>query len=169
MTTRIAIAVAALLLSGLLGWEWRDRSADIEAAEARAKAERVVAEYAKAEAYLQAKYRRAEQQIAQGQSKAGDDAEGRNAQIQSDYERRIAGAESANRRLHNRWQAAIATCELSRDSAIASAVAEQDRLRRESAERIVRDVRLAQSERDEAVDRYVALQEAYEAMRRPAP
>ena len=154
--------LAAILGAGWAGWEWRDRSADIEAAEAKAKAERVVSEYAKAEADLQAKYRKAEQarteavaEAASQYSKGVSDAQAKSAAV-------VADLRAGNVRLRQHWQGAIATCDLSRDSAAALAAEREAELREQGAADLVR---LA-AEADAQVK---ALQEAYEAMRRPAP
>lgn len=157
-----AVVLAAILGAGWAGWEWRDRSADIEAAEARAKAEKIIGDFAKAEAELQAKYRKAEQarteavaEAASQYNKGVSDAQAKSAAV-------VADLRAGNVRLRQHWQGAIATCDLSRDSAAALAAEREAELREQGAADLVR---LA-AEADAQVR---ALQEAYEAMRRPAP
>lgn len=157
-----AVVLAAILGAGWAGWEWRDRSADIEAAEAKVKAERVIAEYAKAEAELQAKYRKAEQARVDGLAAIAEQSEVRIREIQSEADALAAGLRAGNVRLRQHWQGAIATCDLSRDTAAALAAEREAELREQGAADLVR---LA-AEADAQVR---ALQEAYEAMRRPAP
>ena len=152
-------AGAVILLAGLVyggnrayGWAYTN---GYNAANVRA--EKVIAEFAKAEADAQVKARKAEQALAAGIAQAQDEAGKRNEQIEVDYQRRIAGVVSDRDRLRKLWQAERATDELADSAAIAAAVAEQDRLRRESAARIVRAAETVQSERDEVIDRYEAV------------
>lgn len=126
---------------------------------ANVRAEKIIGDFARAEAEAQERARKVEQQITDKQSEAGDDADAREQQIQADYDRRIAGADRERDRLSKLW-GACETSLLSSSAAAAAEAAEQDRLRRESAARVLRAVELAQSERDEAVDRYVAVEQA---------
>lgn len=155
-------AGAVILLAGLAyggyrayGWAYTN---GYNAANVRA--EKVIAEFARAEADAQAKARKAEQAVAAGIAQAQDEAGKRNDQIELDYQRRIAGVVSDRDRLRKLWQAERATDELADSAAIAAAVAEQDRLRRESAARIVRAAETVQSERDEVIDRYEAVRKS---------
>lgn len=146
---RVCMAGAAVLLFGL--WAY-GRGID----RGREDLDKHLLADKAAEAKAQEDVRRKEQAIAANQAQAGNDAEARNAEIQAEYERRLAGADADNRRLRQHW-AACETGRLSGDSAAAAASAEQDRLRAASRERVLRAVRLAQSERDEAVERYEAV------------
>jgi hypothetical protein len=153
---------AVILLAGLAygghrayGWAYTN---GYNAANVRA--EKVIGVFAKAEAKAQAKARKAEQALAAGVAQAQDEADKRNEQIEVDYQRRIAGVVSERDRLRKLWQAERATDELADSAAIAAAVAEQDRLRRESAARIVRAAETVQSERDEVIDRYEAVRKS---------
>lgn len=147
---REAVSVALLLAAGWLGWEWRDRSADAEKAT-------TVAKHATALADAQAKAREAEQALTDGLAQADDEADQRDEQIERDYQRRIAAVVSDRDRLQKLWRAERATDRLADDSEAARAADEQDRLRRESAARIVRATERAQAERDEVIDRYEAV------------
>jgi len=79
-------------------------------------------------------------------------------------EARAAAAESAAGRLRKLW-GQCETDALAGSAAAAAAAAEQDRLREASARRIERAVELAQSERNEAVDRYEAVRTTHNAAR----
>lgn len=127
---------------------------------ANVRAEQIIAEMARAEADAQARARKAEQALAAEQADAGERADERDEQIERDYQRRIAAVVSDRDRLQKLWRAERATDRLA-DSAEAAAEADrQDRLRRESAARIVRAVERVQSERDEVIDRYEAVRKA---------
>lgn len=125
----------------------------------RARTEAVIAEFMEAERDALAKARAAEQATTRAQAEAADAARERETRIHEDYERRIAGIDADRDRLQEHWRA-CATDRLSAGAAAAGALAEADRLRRESAARIVRAVELAQSERDEVIDMYQAVYEA---------
>lgn len=127
---------------------------------ANVRAEKIIGDFAKAEADAQARARKAEQAAGNGIAAAQDEAGKRNEQIESDYQRRIAGVVSDRDRLRKLWQAERATDQLADSAAAVAATAEQDRLRRESAARIVRAVEQVQSERDEVIDRYEAVRAA---------
>lgn len=152
MTRAHLLAGLLLFLAGcLLGREWRDRSADL--AESR---QEVKAMSGQVEAVQAA--RQAEQAQAQAQQAAGDKADKQEARINADYDARLAAAGTGADygRLNRLW----AQCEtqlLSNGAAAAAEAAGQDRLRRESAARVVRAVESVQAERDEVVDRYGAL------------
>lgn len=132
---------------------------------ANVRAEKIIGEFAKAEADAQAKARKAERATTEGIANAQDEAGKRYEQIESDYQRRIAGVVSDRDRLRKLWQAERATDQLADSAATAAAAAEQDRLRRESAARIVRAVEQVQSERDEVIDRYEAVRKAHEGIK----
>lgn len=158
------IAVAALVLAACAwgGWEWRDRSADAAIATMRADAERKMADAARAEAAVVRRAQKAERAIAADQDTADTEASARNDTIEQDYRRRLAGFGAERDRLQDRW----ATCEtdrLAQGAGAAAAAAEQDRSRRDSAARIVRAAEIAQSERDEVIDRYEAVRRAVNA------
>jgi len=154
---RIAIAIiAALLWSGAMfgaGWAWRGD---------RAKTAVATGEAATGKQALQVEQaaRAAEHQQAAATQGAANSATTREKKIDADYDARIAaalaGRDSELGRLRNEW-AACETSRLSDPAAAAAEAARQDGLRRASAARIVRACELAQSERDEAVDRYQAV------------
>ena len=153
MTRAHILAGLLIFLAGcLLGREWRDRSADL--AESRQESKRLTAQV---QAVQQA--RAVEQKQARVQQSAGDAADKREAQIDADYDARLAaaGSDGDNGRLSRLW-GQCETDRLSERAATAAEASEQDRLRRESAARIVRDVESVQSERDEVIDRYNAIQ-----------
>ena len=152
------LILAAIVGAGWAGWEFRDRSADIEAAEARAHAEKVIGDFAKAEAELQAKYRKAERARTEAVARASKQyAKGReDAQDKADAV--VADLRAGNVRLRQHWQGAVATCGVSRDSAVALAAERYAELREQGAADLVR----LGAEADAQVR---ALQEAYEAMR----
>jgi hypothetical protein len=159
VTIPYAKEAGALVLLALLAWGGHGLyRAGYNAANVRA--EKVIGEFAKAEADAQARARKAEQQAAEGIARAQDDAGKRNDRIESDYQRRIAGVVSERDRLQVLWRAERATDSLSDSAGAAAALDEQDRLRRESAARIVRATEQVQSERDEAIDRYEAVRQS---------
>ncbi|HEY0201131.1 MAG TPA: hypothetical protein VGC24_05515 [Burkholderiaceae bacterium] len=151
---RIVIIALALLLwtaaAFLAGREWRDRSADIAAAASETHA-------AVAAADAQAQARTTEKIQATATQAAAYSAAARKDKIDADYDARIAAAVAGRDadigRLRQQW-AGCETSRLSDPAAAAAAAAEEDRLRRASAARIVRSTELAQSERDECIDRY---------------
>lgn len=153
MITRahILAGIGLFLLGCLAGREWRDRSADL--AESRQEVRQLAGQVEAVQ-----EVRKVEQAQSQAQQAAGDKADEQKGKIDADYDARLAaaGAGADYGRLNRLW----AQCEtqlLSSGAAAAAATAEKDRLRRESAARIVRDVESAQAERDEVVDRYGAL------------
>jgi|GEM_PF-1153429 len=152
MTRAQILAGLLLFLAGcLLGREWRDRSAEIAAGKQEVKQ---LAGQVQAEQQARA----VEQKQSQAQQAAGDTADKREAQINADYDKRLASA--GNGGDHGRLSQLWGQCEtdrLSERAATAAEAAGQDRLRRESAARIVRDVESVQSERDEVIERYQAL------------
>jgi len=68
-------------------------------------------------------------------------------EIESDSARRVADLESGNLRLRKLWAGSETQC-LSETAASAAELAGQDRLRRESSERIIRAVETVQAQRD---------------------
>ncbi len=154
---RILIAVGAFVVWSVLafgaGWLWRgDRAETVQATQG--------ATAAKGEAKAQAAARTQEQHQVVAIQAAGDSADKREEQINADYDTRLAaalaGRDADIGRLRQQWQASAATARLSSDAAIAAAAAEADGLRRAGAARVLRATELAQSERDEAIDRYEA-------------
>jgi len=146
----LAAFVAWTALAFWMGREWRDRSADLTTAtsETAAVKDSLTAEQGA---------RAVEHQQAAATQGVADKAATRKDKIDDDYDARIkaaiAGRDSELGELRKQW----AGCETDRLSGGAAAVAEaaeQDRLRRASAARIVRACELAQSERDEVIDRY---------------
>jgi hypothetical protein len=157
---RILAGSTALLLI-LAGWQYTLLAAkDVTIAERdtaiskleTAAAEREAAIAGEREAF-EAAARKADQEHAKKLQDAANAATARESQIEQDYARRIAGADAERDRLRSHWSV-CETGKLSAGAALAGEVAEQDRLRRESAARIVRAVEQLQSERDELVDRY---------------
>lgn len=151
----LRIAALAVVALGLvfLGWWLRGGIAG----KAQAKSERTqLFEQINAEQAA----RLAEKTVAKAQASAGDAANAREAKIDDDYQERlasaVAGRDSELGRVRKLW-GQCETDRLSGSAAAAAEVAEQDRLRDASAARIVRAVELAQSERDEAIDRYEAV------------
>lgn len=68
-------------------------------------------------------------------------------EIEADSARRVADLESGNLRLRKLWAGSETEC-LSETAASAAELAGQDRLRRESSERIIRAVETVQAQRD---------------------
>jgi phosphate starvation-inducible protein PhoH len=151
---RIVIGIIAFVawtaLAFWMGREWRDRSADLTTAtiETATVKESLTAEQGA---------RAVEHQQAAATQGAADKATTREDKIDADYDERIAaavaGRDSELGRIRKLW-AGCETDRLSGGAAAAAEAAEQDRLRRASAARIVRACELAQSERDETIDRY---------------
>lgn len=157
--------LGAVLLA-VLGWKaygWAYDNGAKEGDSRAAKAELALSlaerNWAQQERLAEAKARSQEHDINKGQTTAQDEADDRHAQIQADYDRRIAGADRERDRLSKLW-GACETNLLSSGAELAGAIAEQDRLRSASAARVVRATELAQSERDEAIDRYNAVEQA---------
>jgi hypothetical protein len=137
-------------LMGLAGWSWRGDRAEL----ADAKGQAVVAQAQTAQAQ---ELRQVDRQQVVATQGAGDAADAREEKINADYEERlsaaVAGRDSDLGRLRHLW-AGCETQRLADGAATSAEAAEQDRLRAASAARVLRAVELAQSERDEAVDRY---------------
>lgn len=154
---RIAIAIIATLLwSGAMfgaGWAWRGDRAEAAVATGEAATGKQALQVEQAARVTEHKQAAATQG-------AADSATTREDKIDADYDARIAaavaGRDSELGRLRNEW-AACETSRLSDPAAAAAEIARKDGLRRASAARIVRACELAQSERDEAVDRYQAI------------
>ena len=156
MNKTVIAIVVTLLWSAICGWsgyKWRDMKADTAIAQKDAE---ITASQAQAEAVV----REAEKRQATAAQAAGDSADAKREQIEAEYQERIDAAvadrDSELGRVRKLW-GQCETDSLSDAAASAAAVAEQDRLRNASAARIVRAVELAQSERDEAIDRYLAI------------
>lgn len=151
-----ALIVVILLLAGVVVWQRASvANANHQAEDANATAEAARTLRMAAERTLKAE--RAQHEAVQA---AADTADTRQEKIDADYQTRIAaavaGRDSQLGRLRRLW-GSCETQRLSDGAAAAAAAAEEDRLRRASAAGIVRAVELAQSERDEAVDRYQAV------------
>ncbi|MBB5675527.1 hypothetical protein [Xanthomonas arboricola] len=159
---RHAIAIIATLLWSAAmfgaGWAWRGDRAEGAASEQEAGT--ALGALAGEQAA-----RATEHQQAASAQQAGDKATTREDKIDADYDARIAaavaGRDSELGRVRRLW-AGCETGRLSGGAAAAAEAAEQDRLRGASAARVVRACELAQSERDEAVDRYQAVQSTAE-------
>lgn len=147
----IAIWLLSLLGSFLAGREWRSRSCEL----ARGLAERKLQQR---EAQTITRTRDLERKLMLAQQLASDDASTREAKIDAQYSARLAAAGNGTDygRLSRLW-GQCETDRLSEHAAAAAEVAGQDRLRRESAARIVRDVETLQSERDQLIDLYLAI------------
>ena len=144
----IALWLLSLLGSFWAGREWRSRSCEL--VQSRAEAERH-----ERNAQAIAQVRDLEQKSMQAQKAASDAASTREATIDAQYDARLAAA--GNGADYGRLSKLWGQCEtdrLSERAAASAEVAGQDRLRRESAARIVRDVETLQSERDEMIERY---------------
>jgi len=146
----LAAFVAWTAAAFWMGREWRDRSADVDVAtsETAAVKDSLIAEQGA---------RAVEQQQAVATQDAADAADAREDKTDADYNARmvaaVAGRDSELGRLRKQW-AGCETARLSGDAAAAAEAAEQDRLRQASAARIVWACERAQSERNEAIDRY---------------
>ena len=153
----IYTAIVGLIGHAVGEWQGNKRAAKAELALShleRDSAYRLAEEQAKARAEEQAK--------AAAVAKVAEQYEREKADAQAKSEAVVAGLRAGTVRLRQHWQAAVATCELSAGSAAARHADEITQLRAESAARIVR----LGAEADAQVR---ALQEAYEALRRPAP
>ncbi|WP_155282165.1 hypothetical protein [Xanthomonas vasicola] len=154
---RIALAIIATLVwSGAMfgaGWTWRGDRA--EGATSEQKAGTALGALAGEQTA-----RATEHQQAAAAQGAADSAATREDRIDADYDARIAaavaGRDSELGRVRRLW-AGCETDRLSGGAAAAAEAAKQDRLRGASAARVVRACELAQSERDEAIDRYQAV------------
>lgn len=149
----VLLAVAWFIGSGLYQWGYDT---------ANVRAEKVIGEFARAEAEAQEKARAAERQMAEAVAEAANEYERGMADARAKADRVVADLRAGNLRLRQHWQASVATCELSGSAAAALHAEQQAQLRAESAARIVR----LGAEADAQIR---ALQEAYEALRRPAP
>lgn len=130
----------------------------------------------KAELALAHVQRDAAQQVAMAEARAREieqkriesiaEIEGKHAiemgRIESEVETLVSDLRAGNVRLRQHWQGAVATCDVSRDSAAALAAEREAELREQGAADLVR----VAAEADAKVR---ALQDAYEALRRPAP
>jgi len=149
---RVLTIVWLLSLCGSFwaGREWRSRSCDL----AQSLAERKLQQE---KARTINRTRDLERKLMLLQQTASDDASAREAEIDAQYDARLAAAgDGADYGRLSRLWGQCETERLSERSAAAAEVAGQDRLRRESAARIVRYVETLQSERDELIDRYRA-------------
>jgi hypothetical protein len=152
-----ACFVLALLLLAVAGWQQiRVLEAQREMLAAQADLAAYRADVARQTKEASEAAREAEQKQAAMLIAADDAAHKRRTQIEQDYQRRIAGLDADRERLRMHW-GACETGRLAQGAALAGALAEADELRRASAARIVRAVELAQSERDEVIDRYNAV------------
>jgi len=146
----LAAFVVWTALAFWMGREWRDRSADLDTATAATDA-------AQDEATAQAGVREVEHKQAAATQGVADKAATSKDKIDDDYKARmaaaVAGRDSELGELRKQW-AGCETDRLSGDTAAAAEAAEQDRLRRASAARVVWACETVQSERDEAIDRY---------------
>jgi|GEM_PF-6670954 len=161
-----ALIAVILLLAGVVVWQRATVATAKHSAEtANATAEAARTLWMEAERTLKAE--RTQRAATQA---AADSADNRQEKINADYQNRVAaavaGRDSELGRLRRLW-GSCETQRLSDGAAAAAEVAEEDRLRRASAAGIVRAVELAQSERDEAIDRYQALGAPAEIVGKP--
>lgn len=151
-----ALAILLLLSIGAMGYLlW-----SAEASDNRAEAYERRASDAELDAASIRMTLAEERGINESLRRAANAADSREEQINADYDRRIAAADAGHESELGQLRKLWGSCEtgrLSSGAVAASEAAEQDRLRRASAARIVRAVELAQSERDEAIDRYEAV------------
>lgn len=159
MNRTVAIVVAFVVwtvLAAFIGWRWKDKTCDLT--ESRQETAGVKESLA-----AEQKVRETEHKQAAATQSAADSADTRKDKINDDFDTRIAaavaGRDSELGRIRKLW-AGCETNRLSDGAAAAAEVAEQDRLRRASAARVVRACELAQSERDETIDRYQAVSAA---------
>lgn len=158
MNRTLAIIVAFVVwtaLAGFVGWKWKDKTCDL------ADANKLLSNTTQS-LQVEQQARHTEHKQAAATQSAADSADTRKDKINDDYDTRIAaavaGRDSELGRIRKLW-AGCETNRLSDGAAAAAEAAEQDRLRRASAARVVRACELAQSERDEAIDRYQAIQQ----------
>ncbi|MEE7545755.1 hypothetical protein HF319_00695 [Xanthomonas sp. Kuri4-1] len=150
----VGIAGALLWSAAMFaaGWAWRGDRAGAADARQQAGASAAVVQQVN-------DTRATEHAQAQATQAVADTADTQEEKIDADYQERLAaalaGRDSELGRLRQQW-AGCETARLSDPASAAAAAAEEDRLRRASAARVVRACELAQSERDEAVDRYQA-------------
>ncbi|UYK67831.1 hypothetical protein NG831_06605 [Xanthomonas sacchari] len=153
MNRTLAIIVAFVAwtaLAAFIGWKWKDKTCDLTESQQEAAG-------VKDSLTAEQQARETEHKQAAATQSAADSADTRKDKINDDYDARIAaavaGRDSELGRLRKQW-AGCETNRLSDGAAAAAEAAEQDRLRRASAARVVRACELAQSERDEVIDRY---------------
>ncbi len=158
----ILIVVFYTAIVGVLGHAVGDWQGDRRANKAELALAHVQRDAAQQVAVAEAKARQVEQDRAEAVAQVADAYEKGKADAQAKADRVVADLRAGNVRLRQHWQGAIATCDVSRDSAAALAAEREAELRAESASRIVR----IGAEADAKVR---ALQDAYEALRRPAP
>lgn len=158
----ILIVVVYTAIVGVLGHaagEWQGNKRASKAELALAHVQRDAAQQV---ATAEAKARQVEQDRAEAVAQAAQAYEKGKADAQSKADRVVADLRAGTVRLRQHWQASVATCGVSRDSAAALAVEREAQLRAESAARII-------GVGAEADAKVKALQDAYEALRRPAP
>lgn len=114
---KMAIAVAALALSFWAGWEWRDRSADLAAADS------ATAAWKHAEGQ-QRGARTTEQQAGQALATIGDKHEQDREAAETVPDAVVADLRAGNLRLRREWQG----CEAQRLSDAAAGASERDAL-----------------------------------------
>lgn len=133
-------ALAALVLAACLwghGYHAARTAGLLALQMERNKAEQMIADMAQAEAKAQADARKAERagQAAVDAVAAKYEQEKTDAQAAAD--RLVADLRAGNKRLHDRWQASIATSRLSSDAQAARLADEAERDRQGSAARII--------------------------------
>jgi hypothetical protein len=129
MQVKALIALGLLALSAWLGWEWRDRSADLAIATLEAKAN-------KAEALAQANARKVEQERQAGTNAAAERYEQGKKDAQAEADRIVAGLANGSLRLRKHW-AACETGRLSDRAATAGELEAERKLRAEAVGRII--------------------------------
>lgn len=157
----LIVAISATIVA-VIAYSIGAASGDRRAAKAELALSHMERDAAYQLAEEQAKARALERAKAAAVAKVAEEYEREKADAQAKSEAVVAGLRAGTVRLRQHWQAAVATCDVSRDSATARHADEIAQLRAESAARIIR----VGAEADAQVK---ALQEAYEALRRPAP
>lgn len=155
---QLYVTLAVLLAAFAGGWGLRALKAERDALE-------VAAQHQEAVAAAVARARETDSSVQRETIVITDVSEAEREKIHEEYEQRLrdarAGHDGELGRLRQQW-GACETGRLADGAAAAGAAAEEDRLRRESAARIVRACELAQSERDEVIDRYEAVRRAFD-------
>lgn len=152
------LLLGAVLGMFALGWTWRGDRAERAALE-------VEVQHREALARAVARAREVDTGVRQETVIITDVSEAERERIHEEYEERVrrirAGHADDVGRMRQQW-AACETGRLADGAAAAGAAAEEDRLRREGLQGVLRDVRLLQAERDEVIDRYEVVRRAFD-------
>lgn len=147
--SQILLTIKACILLGLLGLAYYlgGASARVDLAQYKEKTAANTAKVANLATVASELARKAEQARALELAQIATEHEEKLHEIQSNSDRRLADLESGALRLRKLW-AGCETDRLSDPVARAGELAGQDRLRRESAERVLRAVETLQAQRD---------------------